>query len=111
MKNTYKKLSRHQWTYESSSQQMLIKMARIGIANREIARELGYTDSQITYALHKAKVAAEMDQGFRMRWRYGNDPLVTRVLRDYSAIMVKEIQRDITPKIVHPVPQTVKVKD
>lgn len=109
--SNHKKLSRHQWTYETSDQQMLLNMARIGLSTREIMRVTGYTESQVTYALHKAKVCAEMDQGFRVRWRCGNDPLVDRVLKDYAAIMVKEIRRDICPKIAHLTPEVVKIKD
>jgi hypothetical protein len=106
-----KKLSRHQWVFETHDQQMLLNMARIGLSTKEIMRVTGYTSSQVSYALHKAKVCAEMDQGFRVRWRCGNDPLVDRVLRDYAAIMVREIKRDVCPKIVHPTPETVKVKE
>ncbi len=111
MKKLRKKLHRHLWTYETEPQQLLLNMARLGLTNREICRETGYSDSQVTYALHKAKLSAEMDQGFRMRWRYGNDPLMPRILRDYSAIMVKDIERDICPRIVHPTPKTVRIKD
>lgn len=111
MKQPNKKLARHLWTYETESQQLVLNMARIGMCTREIMRVTGYTECQVTYALHKAKVTAEMEQGFRMRWRWGNDPLAERILRDYSAIMVREIERKIVPRIQHPTPKTVKIKD
>lgn len=111
MKRQNKKLARHLWTFESGDQQLMLNMARIGLSTKEIMRVTGYSECQVVYALHKAKVSAEMEQGFRVRWRCGNDPLTERILRDYSAIMVREIERKIVPKIQHPTPQTVRIKD
>jgi len=100
-----KRISRHKWDYQSREQKQLIAMARLGLSSKEIARELGFSDSQINYALNKAKGLAEMDQGFRVRWRCGNDPLLPRIMHDYAKIMALETERTISVKIEHLTPK------
>jgi DNA-binding Lrp family transcriptional regulator len=98
-------------TFESVSDQSAIILARIGQGNREIARQTGLSGNQINYRLRKAKDALEQDSGFRVNWRNGKDPLVGRILKDYSSIMAAEIERKIVPKIAKPEARVVKIKN
>lgn len=105
------KLARHQITFEGIRDQQALLRAKIGIGNREIARITGLTDNQINYRLAKAKRMEEKDEGYRVAWRHGNNPLVDRILRDYSKIMIKEIERKIVARIIHPTPKVITIND
>ena len=101
---------RHQITFETGLDQDALVLAKLGMGNRFIRLKTGLSDGQITYRLTKAKQAEENDHGYRVDWRNGNSPLLSRVLRDYAGILVREIERKVVPKIAHPTPKIVKIK-
>lgn len=110
MKKEDKRLARDSITFEGMTDQNAVILAQVGIGNKEIRRQTGFTDSQVTYRLSKAKRLLEHKHGFRVDWRNGNHPLLERILKDYAAIMVKEIEHDLVPKIIVPTPKVAKVK-
>lgn len=104
-----KKIPRPQITFEVGSDQDALVMAKLGMGNRFIRLKTGLSDGQITYRLTKAKQAEENDHGYRVDWRNGNSPLLSRILRDYAGVIRREIERKIVPRIVHATPKTIRV--
>lgn len=104
-----KKPARHQITFEASSDQEALVLAKLGQGNRYIGLQTGLTPGQITYRLNKAKAAEENDHGYRVDWRNGNSPMLQRILKDYAGVMAREIERKVVPKIIHATPKTIKI--
>lgn len=100
--------TRHKVTFENPVDQQIIVWAQLGIGNRAIMQRADRSDSQVTYRLAKAKRVFGLGVGFRVNWRNGNHPLLQTILSDYSGVLVKEIERSIVPKLIHPTPKTVK---
>lgn len=101
------------WTFEDERQQFMARMARMRIGTEAISKRTGFSHSQITYGLNRYKVSAGMKVTLRQRWGAGNDPLIDELLQDRSMIaaMEVEIDRKVIPKIKHPTPKVVRIKD
>lgn len=95
-------------TFEDKFDMRALLLAQLGQGNRYIKLETGLTDNQINYRLAKAKRVAEKQFGYRVDWRNGNHPLLKRMLMDYSAVMIKDIERTVSSKIEHATPKTTK---
>lgn len=102
--------SKHKITFEAPQDQKPILMGQFGIGNREIMRQSGLSDAQVTYRLSKAKKYLGRDHGFRTDWRNGNHPLLSRIMSDYGQILIKELERKVVPVLEHPTPKIVKAK-
>jgi hypothetical protein len=97
-------------TFEDGADQEALVMAQLGQGNRHIEATTGLTSGQITYRLHKAKTTDGSKYGYRVQWRRGESPYFKQIFMDYAGILAKEIERKITPKLVHPTPKIVKLK-
>lgn len=105
------RMAKHIVTFEAGSDQDALVLAKLGMGNRFIEQSTGLSSGKITYRLTKAKRAEENQYGYRVDWRNGNSPLLGRILRDYQGVLEREIERKIVPRIVHPVPKTIKIKE
>lgn len=103
----------HKWTFESTQQRFLTHLLRMRLSTKAIARRTGYSDGQITYAANKYKLSAGLRVSLRQRWANGTDPLIDEMLGDRAMIaaMDAEIDRKVIPRIMHPTPRTVRIKD
>jgi hypothetical protein len=101
----------HLITFEAISDQQALILAKLGQGNRFIELETGLTSGQITYRLNKAKATEGNDHGYRVNWRNGNSPMLQRILKDYSGILAKEIEKKVVRVLVHPEPKTVVLKE
>lgn len=113
MKKLIRRPSRHKWTFEPEIQRFLTHMARMRLGNKAIMNRTGFTNHQITYALHKYKVSAGLKMSLRQRWGMGLDPLIDELLADRAVVeaMDAEIDRKVVPVILHPTPKTIRIKD
>ena len=98
-------------TFDGGEDQKALILAQLGIGNKEIARRTGLSSGQINYRCHKAKVTEGVPSGYRVGWRNGEHPLLKHIMQDYSGVLKLEIERKIVPKLVHPTPKMVKLKE
>lgn len=63
-----------------------IVLAEFGLSNKAIANSTGYSDSQIAYRLHKAKVAdgKPKGRGYRTDYRDGYSTAASEVLEHFG---------------------------
>lgn len=113
MKRKTLRTTKHKWTFEPNIQRFMTHMLRMRLSNKAIMHRTGFTLHQITYAAHKYKVSAGMKMSLRQRWAAGLDPLIDDLLADRVMIeaMDAEIDRKVIPRIIHPTPQTIRIKD
>ena len=95
-------------TFEANSDKRATALAMLGQSNRTIKEETGLTDCQITYRLHKAKTLQGHEHGYRVQWRNGESPIFQQIKRDTLAVLMADIEHELTPLIIHPTPQTTK---
>lgn len=113
MEKQPKKTGKMFWTFEPDAQRFMVHLARLRLSNKAIMKRTGFSDHQITYSLHKYKLAAGMGVSLRQRWANGTDPLIDDLLQDRAVIeaMDAEIEHKVTPVIMHPTPKTVRIKE
>jgi hypothetical protein len=108
MKKPYKRLSKNVITFDSGDDNRVVVLAKLGMSNKAIRDRTKLTSNQITYRLHKAKVVEENDGGYRVEFRNGVSPLAQQLINDLSGVLEQEVRRNISPRILHLVPETVK---
>lgn len=86
-----------------------LALAMLGMSNLAIKERTRLSDGQITYRLSKAKRVEGNKMGYRVDYRNGSSPMATQIIRDIAGILREEVRRTVTPRIVHPTPQTVKI--
>ena len=113
MKHKKQTAAPNRWTFESEKQRFLTHLLRMRVGNRTISHRTGFTESQITYAANKYKVNAGLSVSLRQRWANGTGPLIDEMLSDRAIVeaMDAEIDRKVIPKITHPTPKTIRIKD
>lgn len=97
--------TKHKITFEIPADQQVVVHAQLGLGNKAIMRSTNRSDGQINYRLNKARKLMGLCVGFRVNWRNGNHPLFAKILEDYSGVLVREIERTLVPKIIHPTPK------
>jgi len=105
-------LGRLKWVFQDDAQAELVANAMLGQSNLSIQHGLSFTDNEIGYALHKAKLLYNMKQSIRQGWRDGTNDVARQVKADLIAVLKQEVQAMLPRLIVHPRPQTTtEVKD
>jgi hypothetical protein len=99
-------LGRLKWIFQDDAQAELIANAMLGQSNLSIQHGLSFTDAEIGYALHKAKLLYNMKQSIRQGWRDGTNDVARQVKSDLIAVLKQEVQAILPRLIVHPRPQT-----
>lgn len=87
------------------------RLARFGRGNKIIQAKTGLTDSQITYRCATYKQVTGMPKGLRRTWSSSDDPVIDQIIEDLGAVFDAEFEHQFLPKIVHPTPQMVKIKE
>lgn len=96
-------------TFEMGDDNEAIALAKLGLSNRAIKERTKLNDNQITYRLSKAKRIEQNEFGYRVDYRNGSSPMAMQIIHDIAGILREEVRRTITPKIVRPTPETVKI--
>lgn len=107
-----KKLARRKWTFDQKrDQEMLWEMARSGLGNAAIMRETGFTLGQISYARQLLKAQLGLEHSLYNSWRLGVVPYQIQMMRMVHGIRMAELREQVVPKLVHPTPVTINLKD
>ena len=109
MKTPAKRTTHHLVTFNDGDDNEAVALAMLGLSNKAIKGRTKLSDSQITYRLHKAKTVEENKLGYRVDYRNGTSPMAVQIINDLAGIMREEVRRNVTPKLVHPTPRTVKL--
>lgn len=107
--NTYKKFARRSVTFESAADHEIWLRGQFGQSNSEMRRLTNQSNGQINYRLRVLKQTLGLDSSLRSRWRNGNHPLLKQILRDYRAVLLADLMKNVVPVLVHPVAETVKI--
>lgn len=94
------KTSKHKITFQNDIDAEACALAKLGVGNKAIARHTGLTECQITYRLSKLKRLEGQDDGYRVQWRNGNSPVAKRIIADMQQVLVLDIQRNVTPRLI-----------
>jgi hypothetical protein len=94
------------WIFQDQAQAELIANAMLGQSNWAIRQALEFTDHEINYALHKAKVLYKLPHSLRQGWRDGDSDVARQVKSDLIAVIAQDVQSQLPKLIVHPTPQT-----
>lgn len=111
MKNPKHNMERRTVTFQDNADRLLWLKAQLGASNQELRRLTGESNGQIAYRLRVLKDTLGLDESVRNRWKNGNHPLMDRFVRDHHAIMMVELDRKVVPRLVHPTPKTIRIKD
>ena len=105
---TYKRFSKSVITFQSGDDNRAVVLAKLGMSNKAIRARTKLTSNQINYRLNKAKEVEENNGGYRVEFRNGISPLAQQLINDLSGVLEQEVRRNISPRILHLVPETVK---
>jgi hypothetical protein len=111
MKNNKKrnKISRSFITFQSGDDNECVALAKMGLSTKAIQDRTVLSKCQITYRLSKAKKTEGNQFGYRIDYRNGTSPLSIQLVNDLAGILREEIRRNITSKLTHPTPDTIKL--
>lgn len=104
-----KKIARNLITFQSGDDNECVALAKMGLSNRAIKGRTSLSDCQISYRLTKAKKAEENEDGYRVDFRNGTSPFAMQMINDLVGVLREEVRRNITPRLTHPTPETIKL--
>ena len=104
-----KKIARNVITFQSGDDNECVALAKMGLSNRAIQDRTILNKCQINYRLHKAKETEGNQFGYRIDYRNGTSRLAMQMINDLAGVLREEIRRNITPKLTHPTPETIKL--
>ena len=98
-------------SFQSGDDNETLALAMLGLSNRAIKRAVNnrLSDSQISYRLTKAKNVEGNKFGYRVDYRNGTSQAAIQIINDIAGIMREEVRRNITPRIVRPEAEVVKI--
>lgn len=95
--------------FDSGDDNETVALAMLGMSNRAIKERTTLSDGQITYRLSKAKRVEKNKMGYRVDYRNGTSPMAGQIISDIIGVLREEIRRNITAKLTHPTPETIKL--
>lgn len=99
-------------TFEDELDRLIWLKANIAVgSDKELMRMTGESQGQVTYRLRVLKETLGLRESVRQRWKNGHHPLIRQFMEDYSSIMLAELDRQVVPKLVHPTPKTIRIKE
>lgn len=94
-----KQVGRLKWTYADANQAEMVALAELGQSNAVIRRDCHFSDNEISFALRKSQQLRGLKGGYRRAWANGESDVCKQVKADLLAVLRKEIQRTLPPKI------------
>lgn len=103
----YKKLARRMVTFQDPQDQAIWLRGQLGASTQQLMLHSGETKNQVEYRLRLLKETLGLGVAVRQRWRNGQHPLFTRILRDYQAVLMADLKNKVIPQLARPTPETV----